>query len=319
MARWRSSLIAGLCRSPLLFIAALASCSPDLTPTNKAAAGAIPEGAVALVAGQPIAASLVAALATQRSTSARGALDELADDARFAAAAEQRGLGVHPSQRLAQQAVLVRALLHSIEAETRSPITADELARTRTEHWTVFDRPESVRVIHAVAIASEDDPALRKRAAEVARAVAEAVKGAENEADFKRLAEAVPHEGVDLRVESLQPVARDGRLVTEEGGAFDERFTEAAFLLHQPKEHSPVTETRFGYHVMLLLERQPAYHMPDDELRATAGAEIFARRATAQRDKLLQSLRASAQIATERSADEAMRQLIESSRVAGGP
>jgi hypothetical protein len=275
-------------------------------PAPPALATEIPPGAVAICAGKPIAPALVAAVAARRNLPPRGALELLADDARFATAAEQRGLDRSAAARSSRNASLARALLHEIRNDSAGEPTPAELARVRAEHWLLFDRPETVRVIHAVALAPGDDAAARARARTVAEAIAAAVRGATSDAEFKARAQAVAHEGTEVRIEQLDPVARDGRIASEEGGTFDPTFTQAAFRLERPAEQSPLVSTSFGVHVIQLVERLPAQRISDAELARTAREEILARRANAALKKLLEDLRRRDPVAIERSAEETL-------------
>jgi hypothetical protein len=289
----------------LLLAGWVAGCGSS--PPGAPAAGPVPPGTLAVCAGKPIVASQVAEVAASQRVSTREALDRLADDARAATAAEKAGLDRTPEAQLARQALLARALLSELRRESNAEPTAAELTALRTERWLDFDRPAGVRVVHAVAMVANDATAeTAENARKVAESVAEATRDAHDEASFKEKAGQVLHPGVELRIESLPPVARDGRVLDPATNRFDDAFVVAAFQLEKPGAVSGAVRSSFGYHVILLLEQQPAFHLPDDEMRQVAREELAARRGNVLLKSLLESRKASEQVEISRSAAEAL-------------
>jgi peptidyl-prolyl cis-trans isomerase C len=60
---------------------------------------------------------------------------------------------------------------------------------------------------------------------------------------------------------------RRGELGGFERGEMDGAFAEAAFALTEPGQMSPVVETRFGVHLIQLIERHESRQMPFDEVK----------------------------------------------------
>jgi parvulin-like peptidyl-prolyl isomerase len=279
-----------------LSVVLLAGCSPAATEPH--AAGSVPAGAIAACAGKAILGASVASVASASRVAPTEALQRLAHDARLAAEAEARGLDQEAGVQRELKGALARALLARIKQENSAPPSPEEIQTLRAARWRDFDRPESARVIHAVAMGEG-----REEARKVAEAIRKATAGASGEADFEERAKQVPHEGVEVRVERLPPMARDGRGVEEEG-SFVVPFAEAALALKAPGEQSPVVATSFGYHVIFLIERLPAQRFSDRELGRLASEEILARRMSAATRGLVERLRREHPAALERNAIE---------------
>lgn len=265
---------------PLL---ALFSCSSQASAPP--ASVSVPPGAVGICAGKGLSPDAVRRVAIAQQLPPRAAAEALAHDARFAAEAELRGVAALPPVRLAHDALLARALLARLREENAAPPTPAEVRALRQERWRDFDRPEGVRVIHAVALGQGQ---------QAARLVADALRQASAEArsaeDFEARTKNVPHEGVEVRVERLPLMAQDGRNLEGEE-SFDAAFAGAAFSLKKAGDLSPVVPTPFGFHVIFLLERSSAFQPSDEQIAAVAREEILARRTAAAKLSLLEALR----------------------------
>lgn len=113
-----------------------------------------------------------------------------------------------------------------------------------------YKAPEQVHVAH-ILIANEDDASAKSQAEELLQQV----KGG---ADFAKLAsEKSSDPGSRAKGGDLGLVAR-GRMVPE--------FEEAAFALKKPGDVSPVVKSKFGYHIIKLIEHKPARIMSLEEV-----------------------------------------------------
>lgn len=301
--------MAGKCAAGcLLALSIVNACG--LEKGRSEAVGRLSEGAVGMVAGERIDGRTIQRIVEAQGVSAAVAFDRAVFDALFAEYAKER---LWPSlSRHARRSAAARALLEDFarQASQQGPPTDAEVdAATERRFWEL-DRPELLRTTHAVVLVkkSEDDAPARALAARVASAVS----GARDPTTFRRRAESVPAGGLELRVEDVDPVARDGRAVNPAappppGSAvahLSAAYVDAAFAIPDVGATSPVVRTEFGYHVILAVERIPEARTPLEDRRHLLGPEILGARAEKLRDDALALARQSAPVEVERAAIE---------------
>jgi peptidyl-prolyl cis-trans isomerase C len=287
----------------------LSACRED-RPVALSHSAELPSGIVARVGNEDVSVETVARIASAAGVSPEAARDRAVADALFAS-----GLRADPSRTalvaVSERGVLARMLLENLREKARGggPASEAEVESQTRERWLELDRPESVRVTHAVVLtksAADDAPAKA-----LAHKLADAVRGVQSSAEFLRRANALPKEALELRAEALPPVFPDGRMWDPApvppqrlSGTLDPDFTRAAHALHQPGQQSPILKTPFGYHVILLDERLPAVKLSFEERRERLTDVVLALRAKAELDALLEGLKQQTPVELPRSVDE---------------
>jgi hypothetical protein len=200
----------------------------------------------------------------------------------------------------------------ALAAKAQGPVTDEELASWTSAYWLGVDRPAAFRTTHAIVLSDAKAPEADKDAA---RALAERVRSAVVDAatldDFRAKVAAIPAQGLAVKIEDLEPVAADGRVVRlgSKIGApiatYDEAFAKAASALSRIGETSPVVTSSFGYHVLRLVDVIPELRFDADERRLMALRDVYDLRARNQLDELVANARKQESASVERSAEEA--------------
>lgn len=175
-------------------------------------------------------------------------------------AIDARADGLHESADIAAELELAADEIlakHHLERQIASTETPDFSAGAYERYISspgLYSTPETVTVRHLTVLRDNhgDDAARKKAEALRAQFVAE---GGDFEAFVKTHSE-----------EKSAPLA-GGLLERLERGKAVGSFEEAAFGLDEPGELSPVVNTRFGYHVIMLLDRQPSVRQPFEQVK----------------------------------------------------
>ena len=288
----------------------LIACSSTANPIVERHASELPTGVVATVGASSVTRDAIVEVARTQHVTPADALSREIHDALYAEAALARGYAESPAVGVALRGVLARARLAQLQAEAlRGAILDSEIVEATARHFVELDRPETFRVIHAVVRLDDSaDSAKRARARSLATRVSERVKSAVSADDFRTRAEGTDDRGdLEITVEALEPVAADGRTLNLEyaapGTTYSPAFARAASRLVEPGEKSPIVETEFGFHVLMLLERLPAHVVPLSDRKRILREEIVTERAKRSKQNLLAELRRITPPEVERSAE----------------
>lgn len=284
--------------------------TPGCRTEQTAPPGGLPEGVLAEVAGDPIDPGTVARAAKAGSLTLAQALDATMADAVFAAEAR----ATLPPARIGvvERTARARVLLEKLwaQARARGPATVAELDAATQRRWWELDRPVLTRTTHAVVISKgpADDPAARALAERVAMAAA----SAPDASAFRRAAEAVPHDGFEVKVEDLKPCTADGRVLDpasppppgSQVGRYAAAYASAADAIAHVPGKSPVVRTSFGYHVIFASERIAERRIPEHERRVMLESEVHETRAGLLMQELLAELRRLDPVEIDRAAQD---------------
>ena len=298
----------------------LAACSRAPEPTPQAREARLPSGVVASVGSERVARATVERIASAQQIAPNVARERAVSDAVFAVAARD-AFGTRPLASVLERAADARALLDSLSSEAlaRGAPTDIELAQLTEQRWVELDRPESARTTHAVALVK--DPADAPKALAVAEQIYAAVRGVKDPGEFLRIAQAVPHDDIEVRAERLPAVTPDGRAFDPDKPAagadsrFDLDFAKAATSLAVGEVSAP-SKSAFGYHVILCEARLPELRVPLEQRRVLLHDEVLKARAEHAKQELLSRLAAATPIQISRASDDLTSRvvLVEKSR-----
>ena len=248
---------------------------------------------LATVAGESVTAPEVLAVARAEAIrDPRAALERTIALRLMAREAVRRGLDRDPllddlARRAAIQSLLTQTIERDNRVDTLSP--ADMQTGMRLRGFALA-HGELWRTTHALVTvprnATPGQRATLRARAESGRAAIVALPQPRAAAFRETATRAM--QGVASRIEDLPAFDREGQFGR---GDMVPSFTAAAVQLQHPGDVSPVVETEFGYHVIMLVERQPPLVRPIEEVRAIVTQELLMRVQHNALDRMLAELR----------------------------
>lgn len=222
-----------------------------------------------------------------------------ASEEEFNNALKARNINLEDIKKSMQIDINARQLLNA-QIQGKINITDDEVKKYYEDNKSKFQRPEAYHTRHILA-AYFPPEALRNQTIEELK---------KNKEYFARLAE----EKIDKVIEELKKGAdfeelaktqSDDESSRENGGdldfiykgIFDASFDEAAGKL-KPDEISGKIKTRFGYHVIQLIEKKPSEMAPFDEMKPGIQKHLFLEAAKKHVASYVEKLKQTAKIET---------------------
>lgn len=203
-------------------------------------------------------------------TTPQSALQSLVQQELLVQEAIHRGLSTRDEVTRARRRALANLMIRTGFHYTKQDIPQHLLRSAYELNKLHFVRPDLVRVSQIIVHADRnhrDD--FRHRALGVARQIRDiAASGPLSDNEFRQIAPMMAKKHKEMTIQAqARTITRHGRTV--------EIFAKAAFALHRPGEISPVVVTRFGYHVIYLIERYPALNVPFEQAIPTLRDRVF--------------------------------------------
>jgi hypothetical protein len=276
-----------------------AACSGRGSPAASSTSllGAAPQDpVVARVGGEAITApELVAFAQRERIADPRAAMEAYLRVRLLARESLRRGGEAHPFvQDVSRRAQVQRLLELTVEQRVRESNTpAGAIAHVRRTRGFALAHGPLHSVLHAVVAieprAAEAEQSAARARAESIRAALEAVTGTPDVSRLRAIVQRVPGPE-EVRVEEVRAFDTQGANGTTQ--PIDATFAAAAAQLAREGELSPIVRTPFGYHVMVLLRREPAREADPALVERTIRAEALTLARGRELQQMLASMRA---------------------------
>lgn len=205
------------------------------------------------------------------------------DEAQFTEMLKSLGMSESDVQAQIKRGMAIQELINTEVAE-KVKISDEECKQYYDTHPELFKQPEQVRASHILIKVDENaTEAQKKEAREKIKAVQEKVKKGE---DFAELAKTYS-EGPSAPGGGNLGYFRRGQMVKP--------FEDAAFKL-KPGETSDIVETRFGYHLIKVVDKQPEKTFAYAEIKDRLNEHLKKQKVETEVDVYIDNLRKSAKI-----------------------
>jgi peptidyl-prolyl cis-trans isomerase C len=207
------------------------------------------------------------------------------DENEWAAFLAKQGLTGDTFRAQIRAELTAQALIAKETADLPSTVSEEEARVFYAANPALFESGERIRVAH-ILLRFPPGASPGQRAALQAQAAGIAVRLRKG-ADFEKLAKELS--------EDRATAGKGGELPPVRRGQLDPAFEAAAFAL-KPGEISDVVQTRFGFHVVKMIEQRPSERLAYEAVRERVKQYVVASRRQERVQKLVASLRAKAKI-----------------------
>ncbi len=162
-----------------------------------------------------------------------------------------------PEKRKAQYIVINASTIPGVT------VTDDDLKQYYSSHRDQFNVPERVHVRHILVKTPTPAPGQKpdQKAVDAAKTKAEGLLSQlKNGANFEELAK--------KNSDDTESAKRGGELPWFQHGAMVPEFDKAAFALQNKGDLSGLVQSNYGFHIIQLLDKQPAHTKPFEEVKA---------------------------------------------------
>jgi peptidyl-prolyl cis-trans isomerase D len=189
-----------------------------------------------------------------------------------------RGAYVTPEKRTFQVLILEQS-----KVEESMTISEADLRAAYSGSMDNFRMPERVKVRHVLVDTRNKSDAEKKQLLVKAQNLLKQLKGG---ADFAEVAKANSDDTSNAKTGGDLGWVVHGQMVPE--------FDKAAFTL-KPKDISDIVTTQFGYHILQVMEKEPAHVKPFDEVKTDLATQLKKERVTEMMQSTADKVRAALQ------------------------
>lgn len=168
-------------------------------------------------------------------------------------------------------------------------VSDDDIRQYYNQHADQYKLPDRVHVRHILVKTPEPGPdgKVDQKALDTAKAKAEGLlKQIQNGGNFEELAK--------KNSDDPGSATKGGELPTFQHGAMVPEFEQAAFALQNKGQLSGLVQSKFGYHIIQLIDKQPAHTKSLDEVKADIIPVVKQQKESKAADELARTLEAQA-------------------------
>ena len=174
--------------------------------------------------------------------------------------------------------------------KAKKNVSDEDIKKLYDENIEGFKKPEGVTVAHILIQLDEEKEASDAEAADKeAKAKIDAIyeELLKDPANFDKLAQEKSDCPSGKRDNGKLPAFDKDGMLLDGGGAMDQTFASAAFDIEKPGQITKPVKTRFGYHIIKLIEKTPEEVTPLDKVKDKLTEYLAAEKAQSDLNKML--------------------------------